>query len=254
MLCPAACFVVLASWIYFCTQDMPASSGRFDVASLGKTQRAGPRTYLKCLMDYRVFFMIFQYGACFGCELVLNTILALHFTDTFDASPLAAGAMAMTFGAMNLFARSLGGILSDKMNRRWQMTGRLWAHFIALFGEAVSLFVFGFMTKDLGVVPALIVLGILGIFVNMAEGTSYGIVPYMVPEELAVVSAMVGAGGTLGAPIALSIFFRNFDNFLAFKVYAGYVMFWAVSVLFMRWDSLGSIFGGPRETKDPVAV
>ena len=39
------------------------------------------------------------------------------------------------------------------------------------------------------------------IFVNMAEGTSYGIVPYMIPTELPVVSAMVGAGGTLGALI-----------------------------------------------------
>jgi hypothetical protein len=33
------------------------------------------------------------------------------------------------------------------------------------------------------------------IFVNAAEGTSYGIVPYMIPQHLAIVSAVVGAGG-----------------------------------------------------------
>merc|ERR1719379_1098808 len=105
------------------------------------------------------------------------------------------------------------------------------------------------MTKDVGVAAAIVVLAIFSIFVNMAEGTSYGIVPYMIPSELAVVSAMVGAGGTLGAPIALNIFFRFFDNFTAFKIYSGYVMFWALTTLLMRWDHLGSMFGGPKESE-----
>merc|ERR1719161_924808 len=128
--------------------------------------------------------MIWQYGACFGCELVMNTVLALHFSDNFDVSPAAAGALAMAFGGMNLFARSLGGILSDWLNVRFKMCGRLWAHFISLFGQAVFLFLFGLMTKDLGAVPAVLVLAVFSMFVNMAEGTSYGIVPYMIPQEL----------------------------------------------------------------------
>jgi NNP family nitrate/nitrite transporter-like MFS transporter len=245
MLVPASFYVCLATWIFFFTQDMPDRPGRFSVAVLGKTTRAGPATYLKCLMDYRVFLMIMQYGACFGCELVMNVKLALHFADNFDVNPFAAGAMAMTFGAMNLFARSLGGILSDVLNKRYNMSGRLWAHFVALFGQAVFLFLFGFMTKDVGVAPAIVVLAVFSIFVNMAEGTSYGIVPYMIPQELPVVSAMVGAGGTLGAPLALNLLFRFFDNFLSFKLYAGYIMFWAFTVMLMRWDQHGSMFSGP---------
>merc|ERR1711972_577399 len=148
---------------------------------------------------------------------------------------VAAGLLATAFGGMNLFARSLGGIASDWANTRWNMQGRLWAHFISLFGQAVFLFLFGSVTSDMGWGVALIPLIIFAIFVNMAEGTSYGIVPYMIPEELAVVSAMVGAGGTLGAVIALQSLFRYFDNFLAFKIYAGYVMFWALTVMLMRW-------------------
>merc|ERR1711979_45102 len=161
--------------------------------------------------------------------------------------------MAMTFGGMNLFARSLGGILSDQLNARWAMCGRLWAHFISLFGEAVFLGVFGFMTKDLGAPLAVVVLAVFSMFVNMAEGTSYGIVPYMIPSELAVVSAMVGAGGTLGAPIALNAFFRPFDNFAALKLHGGYVMFWALTVPLMRWDNLGSMFGGPKSEEGIAA-
>merc|ERR1712125_218546 len=185
----------------------------------------------------------------------MNTILALHFTDNFNVSPVVAGAMAMTFGTMNLFARPLGGILSDWMNVRWKMQGRLWAHFIALFGEAISLCLFGFMDKGAGVFLAVVVLGVLSIFVNMAEGTSYGIVPYMKPEELAIVSAMVGAGGTLGAVIATWSFYKYVeDTLLPFKLHAGYVLFWSLTCFAMRWDHLGSMFWRPKEEgAKPVA-
>merc|ERR1719287_35092 len=119
MLFPAVVFVVLAGWIFFFSQD--TTKGKFDTAILGKTKKAGPMTYLRCLADYRVFLMIFQYSACFGCELVMNNTLATHFEDYFGVDLVAAGLLATAFGGMNLFARSLGGILSDWMNARWKM-------------------------------------------------------------------------------------------------------------------------------------
>jgi NNP family nitrate/nitrite transporter-like MFS transporter len=205
-------------------------------------------TYLNCLADYRVFLMIFQYSACFGCELVMNNTLATHFEDYFGVDLVAAGALATAFGGMNLFARSLGGILSDWCNMRWAMPGRLWAHFISLFGQAIFLFLFGCVNSDMGWGVALLVLVIFSIFVNMAEGTSYGIVPYMIPEQLAVVSAMVGAGGTLGALIATrACYMTTEDDLLPFKLHAGYVMFWALTCFFMRWENMGSMFGGANQ-------
>jgi len=242
---PVLIYLVLAPWIFFCSQDTPR--GDFNVSVLGKTTRAGPMTYVKCCMDLRVFLMIFQYSACFGCELVMNNILAMHFADAFGIDLVAAGGLAMAFGAMNLFARSLGGIFSDWANARWQMTGRLWAHFISLAGQAIFLFLFGCVTKDTGGWPlALACLIVFAIFVNMAEGTSYGIVPYMIPSELAVVSAVVGAGGTLGAVIATWAFYKNFDTFTSLKLHGAYVMFWALTCFLMKWDHLGSMFGGPK--------
>merc|ERR1740138_699499 len=193
-----------------------------------------------------------QYGACFGCELVMNTKLAMHFTDEFGVDLVAAGSLAMSFGAMNLFARSLGGIASDWANTRWQMQGRLWMHFLSLFFQGVFLFFFGLIDKDTGGWPAaLATLIVFAIFVNMAEGTSYGIVPYMIPEELAVVSAVVGAGGTLGAVIATWSFYKNIASTLtSLKLHAAYVAFWALTCFFMRWDHMGSMFGGPKVPLD----
>merc|ERR1719482_242953 len=246
ILFPPVVYLFLAVWIYFCSQD--TTTGKFDIAILGKTKKAGPMTYLKCLADYRVFLMIFQYSACFGCELVMNNTLATHFEDYFGVDLVAAGALATAFGGMNLFARSLGGILSDWMNVKWAMPGRLWAHFLSLFGQAIFLFLFGCVTSDMGWPLALLVLVIFAIFVNMAEGTSYGIVPSMIPEQLAIVSAMVGAGGTLGAVIATRLcYMTTEDDLLPFQLHAAYVMFWALTCFAMRWEHLGSMFGGPAK-------
>merc|ERR1711972_1208679 len=204
--------------------------------------------YLRVCGDYRVFLMIFQYSACFGCELVMNNTLATHFYDQFGVGLVAAGALALSFGAMNLFARSVGGIVSDWANARWQMQGRLWIHFISLFGQAIFLFLFGCVDNSTGGWPvALAMLIIFAIFVNMAEGTSYAIVPYMLPKDLAIVSAVVGAGGTLGAVIATWSFYKYVEDPLTpFKLHACYVLFWALTVFAMRWEHLGSMFGGPK--------
>merc|ERR1712066_649216 len=239
---------------YTCSQD--TATGKFDVAILGKTKKAGFMDYVRVCGDYRVFLMIFQYSACFGCELVMNNTLATHFYDNFGMDLVAAGALALSFGAMNLFARSVGGIASDWANARWQMQGRLWCHFISLFGQAAFLFGFGCIDNSNGGWPlALFMLVVFAIFVNMAEGTSYGIVPYMIPEELAIVSAMVGAGGTLGAVIATWSFYKYVeDTLLPFKLHAGYVMFWALTCVFMRWDHLGSMFWRPKDMLDSPAA
>jgi NNP family nitrate/nitrite transporter-like MFS transporter len=251
MLVPAGLYVVLASWIYCCSQD--TALGKFNVALLGKSKRAGFWDYLRVCSDYRVFLMIFQYSACFGCELVMNNTLASHFHDNFGVDLVAAGALAMSFGAMNLFARSVGGILSDWANAHWQMQGRLWIHFVSLFGQAVFLFLFGCIDNSTGGWPvALVTLIVFAIFVNMAEGTSYGIVPYMIPKDLAIVSAVVGAGGTLGAVIATWSFYKHVEDPLTpFKMHAGYVLFWALTVFAMRWERMGSMFSRPKETDLP---
>jgi len=128
------------------------------------------------------------------------------------------------------------------------MQGRLWTHFLSLLGQAVFLFVFGCVDNETGGWPvALAVFCVFSTFVNMAEGTSYAIVPYMIPSELAVVSAVVGAGGTLGAVIATWSFYKYIENpLLPFKLHAAYVLFWAFTVFAMKWDHLGSMFGGPN--------
>merc|ERR1719310_44105 len=149
---------------------------------------------------------------------------------------------------MNLFARSLGGIFSDVLRAKFGFKGRIWAQFIALFFEAVFLFAFGCVNNEQPWYVALAVLICFSLFVQMAEGTSYGIVPFMNREQLACVSALVGAGGNLGAVIAGKCFYAPIDDeLLPFKIHAGYVMFWTLLSPVYYWPHLGGMFAGPSQ-------
>ena len=116
--------------------------------------------------------------------------------DVFGMSNDSSLAIASIFGWMNLFARGLGGVLSDAMNEAMGMKGRLVIHCILLFMEGIFVLVFG-NTRTLA--GAVIVLVFFSLTVQAAEGTSYGIVPYVQPPFTGSVSGIVGAGGNLGA-------------------------------------------------------
>jgi len=86
--------------------------------------------------------------------------------------------------------------------------------------------------------------------VQMAEGTSYGIVPFMNPKQLACTSALVGAGGNLGAVIALWAFYKPLgpiDTLLPFKVHGAYVVFWALTSPCFYWKDKGGMFVGAAD-------
>lgn len=247
MFFPVILYILTCIWIWFSVQD--TVTGKWDVRALGKSEKATLKDYLNVLKDYRVVLLIFQYGATFGQELVFNAILVSHFYDFFGVDLMTAGVIALCFGGMNLFARSIGGVTSDGLNATRGMQGRLWAHFGFSIAQSGMLFVFGLMSPDFGGVGgAVAVLCILASFMNAAEGTAYALVPYMIPEQVALVSAFVGAGGTLGAVIATWAFYKYIeDTLLPIKLHALYCAFWALTILLMRWDHLGSFFAGAKE-------
>jgi len=56
---------------------------------------------------------------------------------------------------------------------------------------------------------SIIIVLIFSVTVQMAEGLTFGIVPYVSRPALGIVSGMVGAGGNLGSVIALNWFFND---------------------------------------------
>ena len=199
---------------YFLTQDAPEGNYR----ELRAAGRLAPRKSVKgsfaaAARDPRVWALFVVYGACFGIELTINNVLALYFLDYFaffeSMSAVQAvqwaGAAAMLFGLMNVFARTLGGACGDLFGRRWGLSGRVRWLFIALFAEGLALMFFSQMSGLAAAIPALIV---FSLFVQMSEGATFAVVPFVNKKALGSVAGIVGAGGNAGA-VAAGFLFRG---------------------------------------------
>ena len=108
---------------YFLTQDAPEGNYKA-LRAAGKLppKQAVKGPFQAATRDPRVWALFLIYGACFGIELTVNNALALYFIDYFDffqsmgarQAVQWAGAAAMLFGLMNVFARTLGGAFGDR--------------------------------------------------------------------------------------------------------------------------------------------
>ncbi|MCA9317841.1 MAG: MFS transporter, partial [Planctomycetes bacterium] len=162
---------------------------------------------------YRVWSLFALYGACFGIELTINNVAALYFVDYFDyfksmSSVQAmgtAGAIAGLFGLMNLFARTMGGFVGDLCGNRWGLSGRVKWLFLSVFLEGIALMAFSQMNILVLAIPALIV---FSLFVQMSEGATFSVVPFINKRALGSVSGIVGAGGNAGA-VAAGFLFKS---------------------------------------------
>jgi len=65
----------------------------------------------------------------------MTNAAALYFKEEFEMSTEAAAAVASIFGWMDLFARALGGLLSDLSNAYRGMRGRLVAQLLCFMFE-----------------------------------------------------------------------------------------------------------------------
>ena len=199
---------------YFLTQDAPEGNYR-ELRAAGKLapRKSVRGSFAAAARDPRVWALFVVYGACFGIELTVNNVLALYFLDYFaffeSMSAMQAvqwaGAAAMLFGLMNVFARTLGGACGDLFGRRWGLSGRVRWLFIALFAEGLALMFFSQMSVLVAAIPALIV---FSLFVQMSEGATFSVVPFVNKKALGSVAGIVGAGGNAGA-VAAGFLFRG---------------------------------------------
>lgn len=131
------------------------------------------------------------------------------------------------------------------------MRGRFFAQWSALVWEAIFLLVFT-MIKSLA--PAIVVLICFSLGVQMAEGTSYGIVPYICPEATGAVSGIVGAGGNFGA-VMWGLIFRfgpeNPRN--VFRIISAFVLGLSCLTPLLKIRGYASILSPPKGEPDSIA-
>ncbi len=188
---------------YFLTQDAPDGSFSRLRASGELTPQSRGGGFREVARDPRVWALFLIYGSCFGMELTIDNIAALYFADYFHLALTTAGFVAASFGMMNIFARALGGIVSDGCNRRWGLRGRVALLGCTILGEGLGLMLFSQMRW----LPLAIgTMMLAGLFVKMSNGATYAVVPFINPRALGAVAGIVGAGGNVGAVLAAFLF------------------------------------------------
>ncbi len=168
------------------------------------------------------------YFANFGAELAVVSMLPMFFETVFQRlqgpsgnyimTATLAGLIAASFAVVNLFARPLGGLLSDTMKHRKRTMLVYMAGISIGFVGMANIAAYGPL-GDAGqttLVPMFdgiwwvaVAIGITimcSIFVQGAEGATFAIIPMIKKEMTGQIAGMAGAYGNVGAVFYLVLY------------------------------------------------
>jgi NNP family nitrate/nitrite transporter-like MFS transporter len=148
MVVPAALHVI-SSVLVIMGRDLPDGNYKELETSGAKQKAQGGKAVLIGFSNVNAWILTITYGFCFGVELTMNNKAVLYFYRYYGVSPQIAGVLGSCFGLMNLFARSWGGMLSDLMNSKFGMRGRIWAMWIFQSLNGLMCLVMGLVTINM---------------------------------------------------------------------------------------------------------
>lgn len=195
------------------------------------------------------------YFANFGAELAVVSMLPMFFETTFDKltngagdlimTPTLAGLIAASFAFVNLFARPLGGLISDSMkNRKRTMLiymigitlGFLGMAQISQWGPKVD----GVQTLlpmfdgYWWLVVSIIITIVCSMFVQGAEGATFAVIPMIKRRMTGQIAGMAGAYGNVGAVFYLVLFSLVDSKTFFFTISAGAAISFLLCLLLLE--------------------
>ncbi|MCE7055029.1 MFS transporter [Algoriphagus sp. AGSA1] len=194
------CFIMGLVYYYF-TKDTPEGNYR-ELEAKGiqvpstKKDKVG---FMEAVKDYRVWLLFLVYAACFGIELTVYGTMDDYLQNTFKLERITAGNIVLSFALMNIFARTLGGFFGDKFGKTKGLKGRVWFLAGILILEGLMLSLFSVATS---LVIGFALLVAFSLTVQMAEGATFSVVPFVNRKAIGSISGIVGAGGNFGAFLA----------------------------------------------------
>eukprot|EP00580_Thalassiosira_gravida_P011730 CAMPEP_0201626384 /NCGR_PEP_ID=MMETSP0493-20130528/1796_1 /ASSEMBLY_ACC=CAM_ASM_000838 /TAXON_ID=420259 /ORGANISM="Thalassiosira gravida, Strain GMp14c1" /LENGTH=472 /DNA_ID=CAMNT_0048096477 /DNA_START=1537 /DNA_END=2955 /DNA_ORIENTATION=- len=251
-LVPAAVAFITGICVICFSEDCPKGyykdlkkSGEMPEVSAAASFRGGA-------VDINTWMLFIQYACCFGVELTVNNAAVSYFVKRFELTIETASAIASIFGFMNLFARGVGGWSSDQASKKLKMRGRILVQAGLLILEGCCIFIFAEMNN---LAASVVMLTIFSIFVQGAEGSTYGIVPYVNRVSPGAVAGIVGAGGPTGA-VCFGLVFRQLpeDPEMAFRIMAGVVLASGVMCLFINIKGHRGLLFGKDEDMDKIQI
>jgi NNP family nitrate/nitrite transporter-like MFS transporter len=241
MIVPGVMMLVIAYMYSKYTKDTP--NGNYD--EIGYTTGKSSKTDWKILADWRVWALTLAYAMCFGMEITFDNVASLHFVDSFHLSQSQAGFWAGIFGFMNIFARALGGIVSDKVGGKFGMRGKglLLAGVLLLEGIGLILF-----AQSGTLLVAIVSMLSFALFLKMSNGATYGIVPFVNSKNVGMISGIVGAGGNLGGMMFGFLFKSDTITYVQAFTYIGYTVIAVSLIVFITRFAKESVIVDQPET------
>ncbi len=237
LLVPGVLMIVMAYFYWTRTQDCPAGNYS-DLRATGLLPDSGKNggwsSFKLACRNYRVWMLFVTYGACFGVEIFLHNIAASYYVEKFGLSLKAAGFAAGSFGLLALFARALGGFTSDRVARAHGLPGRTMLLFTLIVGEGLGLLCFSQMEHAAAAIAAMLV---FGLFVHMACGATYALVPFVDRKALGGVAGIIGAGGNVGAVAAGFLLKAAADTQQCLMLLGGIVTVCAACAIAVRFSA-----------------
>jgi NNP family nitrate/nitrite transporter-like MFS transporter len=226
---PASIAFIWGFILPFVCDDAPTGN-YVEMRKKGTMDRIIMTTSLKKGATRNTWILYVQYACCFGVELAMNNAAVLYFTSEFNLTTEQASTLGFAYGSMNIFARALGGLFSDRLNLRMGMRGRLWLQTVLLVMEGVLIIAFS-CSKTLA--GAVVTMCIFSIFTQSAEGAIYGVVPYVSKLYTGSVAGLVGSGGNVGS-VVYGFLFRSLPYRTAFLLMGSIVVASSSLSLFIR--------------------
>ncbi|MCF6286505.1 MAG: MFS transporter, partial [Candidatus Hydrogenedentes bacterium] len=140
------------------------------------------------------------YFANFGAELAVVSMLPAFFEGVFSISPTAAGMVAASFAFVNLFARPLGGLVSDMLGSRKLVM------LIYMVGIALGFLGMAYINASWPIWIAVVLTIACSMFVQGAEGATFAVIPFIKRRMTGQIAGMAGAYGNVGAVCYLVIY------------------------------------------------
>ncbi|MBE0483630.1 MAG: NarK/NasA family nitrate transporter [Bacterioplanes sp.] len=173
------------------------------------------------------------YFANFGAELAVVSMLPYFFEQTWGLTATAAGMIAASFAFVNLVARPMGGMVSDRMgNRRFVMLSYM-------FGIGVGFALMGLLNSSWPLIIAVAITIFTSFFVQGAEGATFGIIPSIKRRLTGQISGMAGAYGNVGAVVYLTIYTFVTPTQFFFIIAAGAFVSWLLCLMWLKEPESG---------------
>jgi len=168
------------------------------------------------------------YFCNFGAELAVVSMLPSFFEKTFTLTPAVAGMIAASFAFVNLFARPLGGVLSDMLK------GRKRIMLIYMLGITLGFFGMSFITSSWPIALATALTVACSLFVQGAEGATFAIIPMIKRRITGQISGMAGSYGNVGAVFYLTLLTMVPANRFFFYIAIGALFSFLFCLFFLK--------------------